>query len=151
MVNLKAIADLCPDRHKRLCKGVLVISGLLLTLLTIYTTIFPLFSREEGTHCNIFGANCVRIIVIPLDSATGLNIGDAILFNGVKIAEVENIEIDNKNPKYAYVSTTVDAEIPIQKSTEIILNKSQTDNSFIEFSGNLDLPVLSFTQNNETY
>jgi len=51
-------------------------------------------------------------------SASGLGRGSAVLFNGVKVGEVQRVFIDINNPTDAIADTVVDRLTPITKSTQ---------------------------------
>ncbi|MBL8584126.1 MAG: MCE family protein, partial [Rhizobiaceae bacterium] len=51
-------------------------------------------------------------------SASGLGRGSAVLFNGVKVGDVQRVYIDVQNPSAAIADTLVDRLTPITKSTQ---------------------------------
>lgn len=51
-------------------------------------------------------------------SASGLGRGSAVLFNGVKVGDVQRVYLDLSNPSVAIADTTVDRLTPITPSTE---------------------------------
>ncbi len=51
-------------------------------------------------------------------SASGLGRGSAVLFNGVKVGDVQRIYIDANNPNMAIADTQVDRSTPITQSTQ---------------------------------
>src|SRR5690606_28477749 len=50
-------------------------------------------------------------------SASGLGRGSAVLFNGIKVGDVQRVYIDPTNPNAAIADTTVDRLTPITEST----------------------------------
>ncbi|HEU4986685.1 MAG TPA: MlaD family protein [Rhizobiaceae bacterium] len=51
-------------------------------------------------------------------SASGLGRGSAVLFNGVKVGDVQRVYLDLSNPSVAIADTTVDRLTPITPSTQ---------------------------------
>ena len=50
-------------------------------------------------------------------SAAGLGRGSAVLFNGVRVGEVDAVHLDYSNPRVALVEARVDRRIPVTQST----------------------------------
>ncbi len=63
------------------------------------------------------GETALLRIRIP-GSASGLGRGSAVLFNGVKVGDVQRVFIDVNNPQVAIADAKVDRATPITKSTE---------------------------------
>jgi len=51
-------------------------------------------------------------------SASGLGRGSAVLFNGVKVGEVDSVHLDFSNPRVAIAEAIVDRRTPITQSTQ---------------------------------
>ncbi len=54
-------------------------------------------------------------------SASGLGRGSAVLFNGVKVGDVQRVYIDVKNPAVAIADTQIDRVTPITRSTQAVI------------------------------
>lgn len=63
------------------------------------------------------GETALLRVRIP-GSASGLGRGSAVLFNGVKVGDVQRVFIDANNPNAAIADTLVDRLTPITKSTQ---------------------------------
>jgi len=62
------------------------------------------------------GETAVLRVRIP-GSASGLGRGSAVLFNGIKVGDVQRVYIDPTNPNAAIADTSVDRLTPITQST----------------------------------
>lgn len=62
------------------------------------------------------GETAVLRVRIP-GSASGLGRGSAVLFNGIKVGDVQRVYIDPSNPNAAIADTAVDRLTPITRST----------------------------------
>ncbi len=63
------------------------------------------------------GETAILRVRIP-GSASGLGRGSAVLFNGVKVGDVQRVFIDVQNPSAAIADTVVDRLTPITQSTQ---------------------------------
>ncbi|MEZ5781356.1 MAG: MlaD family protein [Rhizobiaceae bacterium] len=63
------------------------------------------------------GESAALRVRIP-GSASGLGRGSAVLFNGIKVGDVQRVYIDPTNPNAAIADTTVDRLTPITRSTK---------------------------------
>lgn len=63
------------------------------------------------------GETAMLRVRIP-GSASGLGRGSAVLFNGVKVGQVDRVYLDLGNPKVAIADATVDRMTPITQSTK---------------------------------
>ncbi|TWG93814.1 phospholipid/cholesterol/gamma-HCH transport system substrate-binding protein [Mesorhizobium sp. J18] len=77
-------------------------------------------------------------------SASGLGRGSAVLFNGVKVGDVQRVYLDLSNPSVAIADTTVDRLTPITPSTQADVGLAGlTGQANIELKGgNPDEPNL---------
>lgn len=50
-------------------------------------------------------------------SASGLSRGSAVLFNGVRVGDIQRVYLDVKNPSFAIADAEVDSQAPITRST----------------------------------
>lgn len=71
---------------------------------------------------------------------SGLLIGSAVLFNGIRVGEVTALELDAKNPKEVNAAIGVDPATPIRQDTHVS----------IEFQGLTGAPVISLTGGSPT-
>lgn len=84
------------------------------TLLTVFAAFaFVYWTAAVGDR----GDLALLRVRIP-GSASGLGRGSAVLFNGVKVGDVQRIYIDANNPNAAIADTQVDRSTPITKSTQ---------------------------------
>ncbi|MBX3596393.1 MAG: MCE family protein [Rhizobiaceae bacterium] len=83
-------------------------------------------------------------------SASGLGRGSVVLFNGVRVGEVQSVYIDRSNPSAAIADAMVDRRTPVTRSTQAIIGLAGlTGQANIEMKGgNLHEPNL-FTQAEE--
>lgn len=93
-----------------------VLVGLFTLLATAVIFVFVYWTARVGETEQ---ATLLRVR-IP-GSASGLSRGSFVLFNGVKIGDVNRVYIDVSNPRVAIADTTVDALTPITKSTRATL------------------------------
>lgn len=63
------------------------------------------------------GETAMLRVRIP-GSASGLGRGSAVLFNGIKVGDVQRVYIDADNPNAAIADTLVDRQTPLTKSTQ---------------------------------
>lgn len=90
-------------------------------------------------------------------SASGLARGSAVMFNGVRVGEIQRVYIDPANPSAAVADATVDRLTPVTKSTRAIIglagltgtanvemNGSDKDerNLFVEAEAKGDVPEI---------
>ncbi|MCO6052100.1 MCE family protein [Mesorhizobium sp. RP14(2022)] len=89
------------------------------------------------------GETAILRVRIP-GSASGLGRGSAVLFNGVKIGDIQRVFIDAQNPSAAIADTLVDRLTPITRSTQADIGLAGlTGQANIELKGgNLQEPNL---------
>ncbi|WP_274628836.1 MlaD family protein [Arvimicrobium flavum] len=63
------------------------------------------------------GETAALRVLIP-GSASGLGRGSAVLFNGIKVGDVQRVYIDPKNPNAAIADTLIDRNTPLTRSTQ---------------------------------
>ncbi|MBX3567580.1 MAG: MCE family protein [Rhizobiaceae bacterium] len=81
------------------------------------------------------GETAVLRVRIP-GSASGLGRGSAVLFNGVKVGDVQRVYIDVMNPTVAIADTEVDRLTPITKSSTAVIGiAGLTGQANIEIKG----------------
>jgi len=69
-------------------------------------------------------------------SASGLGRGSAVLFNGVKVGDVQRVYIDVTNPSVAIADTLIDRLTPITRSTSAVIGiAGLTGQANIEIKG----------------
>jgi phospholipid/cholesterol/gamma-HCH transport system substrate-binding protein len=69
-------------------------------------------------------------------SASGLGRGSAVLFNGVKVGDVQRVYIDVTNPSVAIADTLIDRLTPITRSTRAVIGiAGLTGQANIEIKG----------------
>ncbi|MCO5065943.1 MAG: MCE family protein [Rhizobiaceae bacterium] len=83
-------------------------------------------------------------------SASGLGRGSAVLFNGVRVGEVQSVYIDRSNPSAAIADAMVDQRTPVTRSTQAVIGLAGlTGQANIEMKGgSLQEPNL-FTEAEE--
>lgn len=77
-------------------------------------------------------------------SASGLSRGSFVLFNGVRVGDVQNVYIDTTNPSAAIADAMVNRTTPITRSTQAVIGiAGLTGTANIEMrGGNLNEPNL---------
>lgn len=81
------------------------------------------------------GTSVELLIRIP-GSATGLNIGSTIRFNGIPVGTVRELEIDEANPSFVVARTQIDAEAPVYSNTRALIEvQGLTGAAYIELTG----------------
>lgn len=81
------------------------------------------------------GETSVLRVRIP-GSASGLGRGSAVLFNGVKVGDVQRVYIDVTNPTVAIADTLIDRLTPITRSTTAVIGiAGLTGQANIEIKG----------------
>lgn len=77
-------------------------------------------------------------------SASGLSRGSFVLFNGVRVGDVQNVYIDTTNPSAAIADAMVNRTTPVTRSTEAVIGLAGlTGTANIEMrGGNLQEPNL---------
>lgn len=93
-----------------------VLVGLFTLLATAMIFVFVYWTARVGETEQ---ATLLRVRIHG--SASGLSRGSFVLFNGVKIGDVNRVYIDVSNPTVAIADTTIDALTPITKSTRATL------------------------------
>jgi phospholipid/cholesterol/gamma-HCH transport system substrate-binding protein len=68
-------------------------------------------------------------------SVSGLLIGSAVLFNGVRVGEVTSLELNQENPRQVMATIAVEAGTPVRADTK----------AGIDFQGLIGLPAISLT------
>lgn len=63
------------------------------------------------------GETAMLRVRIP-GSASGLGRGSAVLFNGIKVGDVQRVYIDADNPNAAVADTLIDRQTPLTRSTQ---------------------------------
>ena len=59
--------------------------------------------------------------VVFTGSVGGLQKGSTVEFNGVRIGEVANLQLDKRDPKRVIATISVDSNVPIRKDTYVRL------------------------------
>jgi phospholipid/cholesterol/gamma-HCH transport system substrate-binding protein len=90
-----------------------VIVGIFTVVAVIAAFAFVYWTAAIGDR----GETVALRVRIP-GSASGLGRGSAVLFNGVKVGDVQRVYIDVQNPSAAIADTTVDRLTPITQSTK---------------------------------
>lgn len=90
-----------------------VIVGVFTVLAVLAAFAFVYWTAAIGDR----GETSLLRVRIP-GSASGLGRGSAVLFNGVKVGDVQRVYIDVQNPSAAIADTLVDRLTPITKSTQ---------------------------------
>ena len=81
------------------------------------------------------GETAMLRVRIP-GSASGLGRGSAVLFNGVKVGDVQRVYIDVTNPTVAIADTLIDRLTPITRSTRAVIGiAGLTGQANIEIKG----------------
>ena len=101
--------------------GVFVLASLvILALLVILFSGFPsLFSQQY------------RYVVI-LENAAGVGIGTPVRRSGVRIGEVESVDLDNENGKVR-VAVLINKKFILRHDEEAVLSRDLLGNSAIDF------------------
>lgn len=86
----------------------------------------------------------VQVVIRIPGSAAGLGRGSAILFNGIRVGEVQNVSLDATDPSIAIAEGAIDMLTPLKASTRATLGvQGLTGQSYVEFKGgNLAEPNL---------
>ena len=93
-------------------------------------------TRPEGTH---------TYKVIFAGSIAGLGRGSFVLFNGVRVGEVTEINLMPQDPSHVYALISVDARVPVRADTkaELELSGFTGVQSVALSGGNVSAPILS--------
>src|SRR5919199_2436763 len=55
--------------------------------------------------------------IVFMGSVAGLNRGAAVLFNGIRVGEVDNLTLDPRDPQRVNARVRVDSETPVKSDT----------------------------------
>jgi phospholipid/cholesterol/gamma-HCH transport system substrate-binding protein len=116
-----------------------VLVGIFTLVAIIAAFVFVYWTAQFGER----GETALLRVRIP-GSASGLGRGSAVLFNGVKVGDVQRVYIDVNDPTIAIADTEVDRLTPITKSTRADIGiAGLTGQANIELRGaNLAEPKL---------
>ncbi len=116
-----------------------VLVGLFTLIAIVAAFVFVYWTAAIGDR----GETVLLRVRIP-GSASGLGRGSAVLFNGVKVGDVQRVYIDVNDPTLAIADTQVDRLTPITKSTKADIGiAGLTGQANIELRGaNLQEPKL---------
>lgn len=116
-----------------------VLVGLFTLIAVVAAFVFVYWTATIGDR----GETVLLRVRIP-GSASGLGRGSAVLFNGVKVGDVQRVYIDVNDPTIAIADTLVDRLTPITKSTQADIGiAGLTGQANIELRGaNLEEPKL---------
>lgn len=83
--------------------------------------------------------------VLFREAVTGLSVGSAVQYNGIRVGEVETLRLDPEDPRQAWARVRISASIPVKTDTQARLTLLNiTGASGIEFSQGLpESPLLT--------
>jgi phospholipid/cholesterol/gamma-HCH transport system substrate-binding protein len=86
--------------------------------------------------------------VLFREAVTGLSVGSAVQYNGIRVGEVETLRLDPQDPRQAWARVRISAAIPVKTDTQARLTLLNiTGASGIELSQGLpESPLLTGTQ-----
>jgi len=78
-------------------------------------------------------------------AVTGLSVGNYVLFNGVRVGEVDKIDLMKDDPSQVYALISVDARVPVRTDTKARLEYSGlTGSASVGLAGgSSNAPVLT--------
>jgi len=93
-----------------------------------------------------------HLTVIFEDPVTGLGVGSQVVFNGIKIGEVQTLDLDAQNPKVVVAGLSVIPKPSVKADTEVTLGfQGLTGVGIIEMAGgSQSLPPIWEAQPNPT-
>lgn len=108
-----------------------VIVGVFTLLALLSAFVFVYWTARYGNQ-----TETAQISIRIPGSAAGLGRGSAILFNGIRVGEVQNVFLDAEDPTIAIAEGAIDVRTPLKASTRAALGvQGLTGQSFIEFKG----------------
>ncbi len=83
-----------------------------------------------------FGKNFDTYMIYTNKSVSGLNPAANVLYKGIRVGNIKNIMIDNKNPEYIKIFINVRKNLPITTSTRAqIIKNGMTGISYVDLVG----------------
>ncbi|WP_161140107.1 MlaD family protein [Propylenella binzhouense] len=93
--------------------------------------------------------NTGRISVVFSDPVTGLGTGGQVVFNGIKIGDVQKLRLDPQNPSKVIADLSVNRDTPIKTDTTASLGfQGLTGVGYVELSGGTTGAPSIWTQEN---
>ncbi|MGL4405609.1 MAG: MlaD family protein, partial [Notoacmeibacter sp.] len=93
-----------------------VIVGVFTLLALLSAFAFVYWTARYGNR-----SETVQVSIRIPGSAAGLGRGSAILFNGIRVGEVQNVFLDAKDPTIAIADGAIDVRTPLKASTRAAL------------------------------
>lgn len=93
-----------------------VIGGFVLVMLTIGLAFLGWLSNAGQTQRQ------AEVRVVFSGAVTGLSTGSSVLFNGIKIGEVRDLRLDEKDPRTVIAIIRVNRDVPIKTDTRATLS-----------------------------
>lgn len=93
-----------------------VIGGFVLIMLTIGLVFLGWLSNAGQTQRQ------AEVRVVFSGAVTGLSTGSSVLFNGIKIGEVRDLRLDEKDPRTVIAIVRVNRDVPIKTDTRATLS-----------------------------
>jgi phospholipid/cholesterol/gamma-HCH transport system substrate-binding protein len=108
-----------------------VIVGVFTLLALLAAFVFVFWTARYGNR-----SETAQVTIRIPGSAAGLGRGSAILFNGIRVGEVQNVFLDPKDPTVAIADGAIDARTPLKASTRAALGiQGLTGQAYVEFKG----------------
>ena len=93
-----------------------VIGGFVLVMLTLALAFLGWLGNAGESQRQ------AEIRVVFSGAVTGLSTGSAVLFNGIKIGEVRELRLDEKDPRTVIAIIRVNREVPLKTDTRAMLS-----------------------------
>ncbi|MGH1448137.1 MAG: MlaD family protein [Pseudomonadaceae bacterium] len=107
-----------------------VLIGLFTLLAAVAAVLFALWLGSSTTS-----REYKDYIVIFNDAVTGLSSGSAVQYSGIKVGDIQSLQLDPQDPRRVIARVRVGADVPIKENTRARLSFTGiTGNSVIELS-----------------
>jgi phospholipid/cholesterol/gamma-HCH transport system substrate-binding protein len=108
-----------------------VIVGVFTLMAMLAAFVFVYWTARYGNR-----SETAQVTIRIPGSAAGLGRGSAILFNGIRVGEVQNVFLDPKDPTVAIADGAIDSRTPLKASTRAALGiQGLTGQAYVEFKG----------------
>ncbi len=108
-----------------------VIVGVFTLIVMLAAFAFVYWTARFGNR-----SDTVQVTIRIPGSAAGLGRGSAILFNGIRVGEVQNVFLDAEDPTIAIADGAIDVRTPLKVSTRAAIGvQGLTGQSYVEFKG----------------